>query len=260
MAQIMKADAAELRPRPHDIPRTVHVARFQPPALMRGEHQAAVLPGHTCRELVSFLLCLVRAQGAQRGRGTGTVRRDSEVFGSTMAGRPPTRWSAWRIVRVELPKSMSLQCRPRRRLRRRGPAPASASAFWERPGRRAPAQHLTRHQTTTIHAACGWCWRCRLPQRFIVPSRPPRLGRSLRSRHLRSASPKPKPSDHSPGFGACDEAEELAKRAGLWVTLSIDSGHQRAAPQLGFGNMHSKGTYQVYVTTLLEIIRSASLD
>ena len=170
MAQIMKADAAELRPRPHDIPRTVHVARFQPPALMRGEHQAAVLPGHTCRELVSFLLCLVRAQGAQRGRGTGTVRRDSEVFGSTMAGRPPTRWSAWRIVRVELPKSMSLQCRPRRRLRRRGPAPASASAFWERPGRRvgptphtAPDQHDSRGMRLVLAGPSSSAVHCPLP-------------------------------------------------------------------------------------------------
>ena len=127
-----------------------------------------------------------------------------------------------------------------------------------RPARRPNTSHGTRRPRFTRHAAGAG--GAVFLSGSLSPSRPPRLGRSLRSRHLRSASPKPKPSDHSPGFGACDEAEELAKRAGLWVTLSIDSGHQRAAPQLGFGNMHSKGTYQVYVTTLLEIIRSASLD
>ena len=51
-------------------------------------------------------------RAANVGSGTGTVRLDSEVFGSTRISRPLTRWRARRTVSRPVPKSMSLHRSP----------------------------------------------------------------------------------------------------------------------------------------------------
>src|SRR5260370_41594432 len=89
------------------------------------------------------------------------------------------------------------------RCARRGPALAPAFAFWERPGRRAPAPG---HRLTLISQA-------HLAARLVLdaavflrdsfsPPPPPRLGRSLRSRRQRSASPHLDPAGGRQGTTA----------------------------------------------------------
>ncbi len=86
----------------------------------------------------------------------------------------------------------------RRAARAAGPAPALSLSFgW--PGPRAPAQaQLAACQSghpEGIADAAG----PRLPRSRLSGSRPPRPGRSLRSRRMRSASPTPDPATTHPG-------------------------------------------------------------
>ncbi len=107
-----------------------------------------------------------------------------------------------------------------------GPAPAWASGLGRpRPTRAAP----NRSAAATRRA--GRC--CAEPSSSAVhcPARgPPRLGRSLRSRRMRSVT---RPGGHSRGFGAYGEKDAdvwdncWAKVVKIWLSLAVRGGYGR---------------------------------
>ena len=129
--------------------------------------------------------------GAQHPGHAATVEA---VRPGTARPESASQRSSSRLRAYALPKLAVIIIKTAR-CARRGPAPAPASGLGRGPGRRAPALTPLPPLISLAHRARKRC--CRLPSSSALPvssSRPPRRGRSLRSRRMRSASPNLDPA------------------------------------------------------------------
>ena len=127
----------------------------------------------------------------------------------------------------------------RRRLRRRWPGVSAGLRPWEaRPAHAGPqhAEHADQHRSHDRHAGTA---RSPLPRHPLSGSRPPRLGRSLRSRRMRSAAPN---LDPAPGRLVLAPASKRSK-VGPIVGTAPDVPLHEAASWLGNdGDLHNGAT------------------
>jgi len=77
-----------------------------------------------------------------------------------------------------------------------GPASAPGSAFRSRPARRTPGRSSEPRADQGAHTPRYGAAHSHLPRLQLSSSRPPRLGGSLQSRRMRSASADPRPGGH----------------------------------------------------------------
>jgi hypothetical protein len=168
-------------------PRAQLAQREHAPALAVRDARCHAAPGKLALDSWSdspAALALAKTSAAcQRCRPATTCR--SRCPGGIWSGSPGTTGcQAYRAGSVAERPSVVISKAARERAA--GPVPAAGSALGGPPAAHRAAQAASQDQVGCCHGPDG---EVHLPRSKLSSSRPPRLGRSLRSRRRRSASP-----------------------------------------------------------------------
>jgi hypothetical protein len=185
--------AAHLRPGGSAV-----ASRAEPVPRLRDHGEQGLAPGKASRGSVSLLAWGAGPFGLG---GVALLLEPDDGFiqqhcglGGQGAARPPRGVTA-STADFSRTKIKAARCA------RRGPAPALGRCL-RRPGRRALVQPLNRRRSIGLPTHIRVLDAAVFLGGPLSSSRSPRLGRSLRSRRMRSASPNPRPAGHSQGISA----------------------------------------------------------